>query len=51
MTTANIVELMYRRIEEIDVELDAEYKVGETDYAANLEAEKERLETAITILE
>ncbi len=44
-------EELYKRIEEIDAELSAEYKDGETNWTANLECERERLENAICILE
>lgn len=46
----NVKEL-YKRIEEIDKELTLEYKDGETNWASNLEAEKERLEEIICNLE
>ena len=46
----NVKEL-YKRIEEIDKELTLEYRDGETNWASNLEAEKERLEEIICILE
>lgn len=46
----NIKEL-YKRIEEINNELTLEYEDGETYWSSNLEAEKERLEEAICILE
>jgi hypothetical protein len=44
-------EKLYKRIEEIDKELRLEYKDGETCWAANLEAERERIEEVICILE
>ena len=45
------VKKLYERIEEIDKELELEYEDGETCWAANLEAERERIEEAICILE
>lgn len=45
------IEEMYARIEEIDEELEQEYKDGETSWAANLEAEREELEEQIAELE
>ena len=45
------VNELYKRIEEIDKELELEYEDGDTDWAANLEAEKERIEEIICILE
>ena len=45
------VKKLYERIEEIDKELEFEYEDGETCWAANLEAERERIEEAICILE
>lgn len=45
------VKELYKRIEEIDKELAIEYKDGETNWAANLEAESKRLEEIISILE
>lgn len=45
------IKEMYARIEEIDKELELEYKEGETAWASNLEAEKERLEEKIAELE
>ena len=45
------VKDLYARLDEIDKELENEYKDGETCYAANLEVEKERIEEAISILE
>lgn len=46
----NIQEI-YQRIRKIDRELKSEYADGETCWAANLEAEKEKLENAICIME
>lgn len=45
------VKKLYERIEEIDKELKLEYKDRETCWTANLEAERERTEEAICILE
>ena len=42
---------IYKRIEEIDKELEKEYEDGETAWASNLECEKEELEEKITELE
>ena len=46
-----VIEELYSRIYEIDIELEGEYEDGETCFAANLEVERERLETVICILE
>lgn len=45
------IDEMYQRIEAIDKMLEKEYKDGETCWAANLEAEKEVLESTICIME
>ena len=45
------IQTLNQRIQEIDQELAAEYEDGETCWAANLEAERERLENAVCILE
>ena len=45
------IKKLYERIEEIDKELALEYEDGETNWAANLEVEREHIEKAICILE
>ena len=45
------IKKLYERIEEINKELALEYEDGETNWASNLEAEKERIEEVICILE
>ena len=45
------IKKLYERIEEIDKELELEYKDGETCWAANLEVERERTEEIICLLE
>lgn len=45
------IKKLYERIEEIDKELEFEYKDGKTCWAANLEAERERTEEVICLLE
>lgn len=45
------IKKLYERIEEIDKELNLEYEDGETNWVSNLEAEKERIEEVISILE
>lgn len=42
---------LYEKIKEIDKKLELEYEDGETCWAANLEAERERTEEAICLLE
>lgn len=42
---------LYERIANIEEELEQEYQEGETNWAANLESEKEHIEEAICILE
>ena len=50
-TKAQSKESIRLQLEEIDKELELEYKDGETCWAANLEAERERTEEAICLLE
>lgn len=45
------IKKLYERLEEINKELMLEYNDGETNWASNLETEKERIEEAICILE
>lgn len=45
------IKKLYERIEEIDKELELEYEDGKTCWAANLEAERERTEEVICLLE
>jgi len=45
------IEEMYKRIDEIDMELEQEYADSETVWASNLECEKEELEEQIAKLE
>ena len=45
------IEEMYKRIDEIDLELEKEYADSESVWASNLECEKEELENRIAELE
>lgn len=45
------IEEMYKRIDQIDMELEQEYADGESVWASNLECEKEELEEQIAELE
>lgn len=45
------IDFLYKQMERIDKELEGEYEDGETDWVAQLEFSRERLETAVCYLE